>query len=131
MDIHKNARLTPLGREHLVRMVLSGQTLQAAGEAGGVCPRTGRKWLDRHNQEGLADLQDRSFIGCASRQSSVSKSCATSACRARRSPPTVAKYMAKGGRARSQPGRLSCATKQPASMPWTSWSCRRPASSCS
>src|SRR5271163_503387 len=37
MDIHENARLTPRGRERLVRMVLSGQTPQAAGEAVGVC----------------------------------------------------------------------------------------------
>jgi hypothetical protein len=29
MDIHKNARLTPIGRERLVNMVLSGQTPQA------------------------------------------------------------------------------------------------------
>ena len=60
MDIHKNARLTPLGRERLVKMVLCGQTAQAAGEAAGVCPRTARKWLERHNQHGLAGLQDRS-----------------------------------------------------------------------
>ena len=60
MDIHKNARLTPLGRERLVKMVLGGQTPQAASEAGGVCPRTARKWVDRFNGEGLAGLQDRS-----------------------------------------------------------------------
>ncbi|MEA2814936.1 MAG: hypothetical protein QOI93_2633, partial [Rhodospirillaceae bacterium] len=47
MDIHKNARLTPHGRERLAKMVLSGQTPQAASEAAGVCPRTGRKWVDR------------------------------------------------------------------------------------
>ena len=60
MDIHKNARLTPHGREQLAKMVLSGQTPQAASEAVGVCPRTGRKWVDRFRQEGLAGLQDRS-----------------------------------------------------------------------
>ena len=47
MDIHKNARLTPLGREHMVNMVLGGQTPKAAGEAVGVCPRTVRKWVER------------------------------------------------------------------------------------
>ena len=26
MDIHKNARLTPLGRERLAKMIASGQT---------------------------------------------------------------------------------------------------------
>ena len=59
MDIHKNARLTPLGRERLVKMVLGGQTPQAASEAGGVCLRTVRKWVGRYEQEGLAGLQDR------------------------------------------------------------------------
>jgi len=60
MDIHKNARLTPHGRERLARMILSGQTPQAASEAVGVCPRTGRKWRKRFEQEGQAGLQDRS-----------------------------------------------------------------------
>lgn len=60
MDIHKNARLTPLGREHMVNMVLSGQTPKAVGEAVGVCPRTVRKWVKRFTEEGLAGLQDRS-----------------------------------------------------------------------
>ena len=60
MDIHKNARLTPHGRERLAKMILSGQTPEAASEAAGVCPRTGRKWRDRFEQEGPAGLQDRS-----------------------------------------------------------------------
>ena len=54
MDIHKNARLTRHGRERLAKMILSGQTPKAASEAAGVCPRTGRKWRDRFEQEGLA-----------------------------------------------------------------------------
>jgi len=60
MDMHKNARLTPLGREHMVKMVLGGQTPQAASQAVGVCPRTVRKWADRYQREGSAGLQDRS-----------------------------------------------------------------------
>src|SRR3954468_19860313 len=60
MDIHKNARLTPHGRERLAKMILSGQTPQAASEAAGVCPRTAGKWSDRFEQEGIAVLQDRS-----------------------------------------------------------------------
>jgi transposase InsO family protein len=59
MDIHKNARLTPLGRERLVRLVASGHTPKAAGEAVGVCPRTVRKWVERFQTEGLAGLRDR------------------------------------------------------------------------
>ena len=60
MNIHKNARLTPLGRERIVRQVESGQSPEAAARAAGVCPRTVRKWVDRYRQEGLAGLQDRS-----------------------------------------------------------------------
>lgn len=60
MDIHKNARLTPLGRERMVKMVLSGQAPKAVSESVGVCPRTVRKWVDRYDREGLAGLQDRS-----------------------------------------------------------------------
>jgi len=47
MDIHKNACLTPLGRERMVNMVGSGQTPKAVSEDVGVCPRTVRKWIDR------------------------------------------------------------------------------------
>jgi transposase InsO family protein len=60
MNIHKNARLTPIGRERLVRLVESGQTPKAVAQAAGVCPRTVRKWVDRYRREGLAGLQDRS-----------------------------------------------------------------------
>jgi transposase InsO family protein len=60
MNIHKNARLTPLGREHLVRQIVSGQTVEAAARAGNVCPRTARKWLKRFLAEGVEGLQDRS-----------------------------------------------------------------------
>ena len=60
MNMHKNARLTPRGRERIVRQVESGQTPEAVAEAAGVCPRTVRKWVDRYRREGLAGLQDRS-----------------------------------------------------------------------
>ena len=60
MNMHKNARMTPLGRERLVRAVLSGQTPEAAAHAAGVCPRTARKWIGRFKAEGRAGLMDRS-----------------------------------------------------------------------
>ncbi len=56
----KNARLTPIGREHLVKAVQSGQRPEAAARAVGVCPRTVRKWVGRYRSEGLAGLADRS-----------------------------------------------------------------------
>lgn len=60
MNIHKNARLTPRGRERIVRLVLDGQTPQAAARAGGVCPRTVSKWVARFKAEGAEGLKDRS-----------------------------------------------------------------------
>ena len=60
MNIHKNARLTPRGRERIVRQIEGGQTPEAAARAAGVCPRTARKWFDRYRREGLPGLQDRS-----------------------------------------------------------------------
>lgn len=59
MNVHKNARLTPRGREWIVSQALSGQTPKAVSEAVGVCLRTVRKWVHRHATEGLAGLQDR------------------------------------------------------------------------
>jgi transposase InsO family protein len=60
MNIHKNARLTPRGRERIVRQIESGQPVQVVAEAAGVSPRTVRKWVDRYRRAGLAGLQDRS-----------------------------------------------------------------------
>ena len=60
MNMHKNARLTPIGRERLIDVILSGHTLAAAARAAGVCPRTARKWLARYRAEGCAGLTDRS-----------------------------------------------------------------------
>ena len=60
MNVHKNARLTPRGRERMIELDASGQTPQAISQAVGVCPRTVRKWISRYRREGLAGLQDRS-----------------------------------------------------------------------
>jgi len=61
MDIHKNARLTFIRREQLVRFVLlQGATLKAAAAAFNVSPRTACKWVRRYQGEGLAGLRDRS-----------------------------------------------------------------------
>ena len=60
MNIHKNARLTPYGRERLVKAVEGGQTPQAAARDAGVCPRTASKWWKRYLAEGMAGLHDRS-----------------------------------------------------------------------
>src|SRR6202035_4492872 len=60
MNVHKNARLTPRGRERIALQVASGQTPKAVSEAAGVCPRTVRKWVERYRREGHEGLRDRS-----------------------------------------------------------------------
>jgi transposase InsO family protein len=60
MNIHKNARTTPLGREAIVDRVRSGQRPEAVARAAGICSRTIRKWLARFEAEGVAGLADRS-----------------------------------------------------------------------
>jgi transposase InsO family protein len=59
MNSHKNAALTPRGREHLVQQIERIGLIPAA-EAAGISARTARKWLGRHAVEGSAGLCDRS-----------------------------------------------------------------------
>ena len=60
MNIHKNARLTPLGRERIVRMAAAGRSFAAIAVAVGVSLKTVRKWIARFAAEGAAGLADRS-----------------------------------------------------------------------
>ena len=65
---HANARLTPLGRKTLVDRVAAGWTITRAAEAAGVSRQTGSKWVQRHREEGLAGLLDRSSaVRCQAR----------------------------------------------------------------
>ena len=60
MNMHKNARLTPLGRERLVKQVLERVlTPAAASAAAGVSVRTVYKLLARFGKEGMPGLGDR------------------------------------------------------------------------
>jgi transposase InsO family protein len=59
MDVHKNAPLTPAGREIMVRRVIAGQTPKAVAAAFGVCIKTVNKWLVRFQAQGEAGLIDR------------------------------------------------------------------------
>ena len=54
MNINKNARLTPPGRERLAKSMLSGQMPEAATQAAGVRPLTARKRLARFKAESAA-----------------------------------------------------------------------------
>lgn len=61
MNIHKNARLTPRGREILVsRMLVDGLRPEEAAQAAGVSVRTAYKWRRRYLDEGIEGLCDRS-----------------------------------------------------------------------
>lgn len=60
MNIHKNARLTPLGRERLVRMIQDGVSAAQAARACGCSAKTALKWWQRFEKEGLQGLLDRS-----------------------------------------------------------------------
>jgi len=58
--MHKNARLTPRGREVLVGRLEAGQKLSEVAQAMGISETTARKWWRRYQTEGLAGLQNRS-----------------------------------------------------------------------
>src|SRR3954467_11838737 len=72
MNIHKNARTTPLGRERIVDRVMSGQRPEAVARAAGVCPRTIRKWLAREAGLGEATLLGRPSGGGRRREPQAS-----------------------------------------------------------
>jgi transposase-like protein len=59
MATHKNARLTPKGREDMVRAVFHGWlTNAAAARRINTTAKTVAKWVDRFNTEGLEGLRD-------------------------------------------------------------------------
>jgi transposase InsO family protein len=60
VNTHKNARLTPVGRQGVVTRVLGGEPVAAVARGSGVSARTVWKWLARYRAEGAPGLQDRS-----------------------------------------------------------------------
>lgn len=61
MDTHKNARLTPKGREEMVRTVVDDGLSQAeAARRYNTTPKTVAKWVNRFRKEGIDGLRDRS-----------------------------------------------------------------------
>jgi transposase InsO family protein len=61
MDIHKNAPLTPKGREAMVRSVVEGGLSKAdAAYQFNTTPKTVAKWVKRFRAEGVEGLRDRS-----------------------------------------------------------------------
>lgn len=61
MNVHKNAPLTPKGREAMVRSVVEGGLTQAAAaDLFNTSPKTVAKWVKRFRVEGVEGLRDRS-----------------------------------------------------------------------
>jgi transposase len=61
MDTHKNAALTPKGREMMIRVVVDfGLSKAAAARRFNTTPKTVAKWIDRFEAEGMEGLRDRS-----------------------------------------------------------------------
>jgi transposase InsO family protein len=61
MDIHKNARLTPILREEMAKRVLSrAVTLNSAAAEFKVSAKTAAKWVHRYQELGRAGMADRS-----------------------------------------------------------------------
>jgi transposase InsO family protein len=61
MDTHKNAPLTPKGREAMVRSVIEGGLSKAAAARQfNTTPKTVAKWVERFRLEGVEGLRDHS-----------------------------------------------------------------------
>ncbi|MER9332401.1 leucine zipper domain-containing protein, partial [Mesorhizobium sp. M0293] len=61
MNIHKNARLTPLRREEMALSVIEGRLSQAdAARTYGVSAKIVARWVERYKAEGSKGMIDRS-----------------------------------------------------------------------
>ena len=61
MDAHRNASLTPKGREAMARSTIEGGISKAAAARQfNTTPKTVAKWVERFRGESMAGLQDRS-----------------------------------------------------------------------
>ncbi len=59
MNVHKNARLTPCGREILISRLERGEPATEVATAMGVSVGTVYKWRRRYRVEGVAGLRAR------------------------------------------------------------------------
>jgi transposase InsO family protein len=77
MDIHKNAPLTPKGRERMVRTVVDhGLTQAAAARQFHTTAKTVGKWVKRFKEEGVEGLRDRSSRPLSSSGQTPQAACA-------------------------------------------------------
>ena len=77
MNSHKNAPLTPKGREAMVRSVIEGGLSKAeAGRQFKITPKIVAKWVERFRTEGVDGLQDRSSRPLSLPSQTVPATCA-------------------------------------------------------
>ena len=77
MDTHKNAPLTPKGREAMVRSVIEGGLTKAAAALQfNVSAKTVAKWVKRFRAEGVNGLRDRSSRPLSSPSQTQPATCA-------------------------------------------------------
>ena len=77
MDTHKNAPLTPKGREAMVRSVIDGGLTNAAAALKfNVSAKTVAKWVKRFRAEGVSGLRDRSSRPLSSPSQTQPATCA-------------------------------------------------------
>ena len=78
MDTHKNARLTPKGREGMVHAVVDGGlSCAAAARKFNTTPKTVAKWINRFRAEGVDGLRDRSSRPLSSDSQTSQATCDT------------------------------------------------------
>jgi transposase InsO family protein len=78
MDVHQNARLTPRGREAMVRAVVDyGATNAEAAWRFNITPKTVGKWVGRFRADGVAGLHDRSSRPLSSPSQTALATCDT------------------------------------------------------
>jgi transposase len=76
MNTHKNAPLTPKGREAMVRSVLEGGLSKAdAAHQFNTTPKTVAKWVNRFRAGGVDGLRDRSSRPLSSPSQTVPATC--------------------------------------------------------
>ena len=76
MNIHKNARLTPLRREEMARGVIEGRFSQAiAARRFGVSAKIVARWVARYRSDGPSGMADRSSRPLRLRKATPSPTC--------------------------------------------------------
>jgi transposase InsO family protein len=114
MNIHKNARLTPIRREEMALAVVEGRLSKAqAARLFGVSPKIASRWVERFKADGRAGMMDRSSRPDASpRQTSDADAARIVALRRQRltgkhiamevgvSPATVSRVLKRAGLSR-------------------------------